>query len=231
MRTAGVVGFLIVSTSACHGAAPPQLTTLDDHTPVMRGRTYAWRFDAPVGTPGTGAPMIPEHPRTFINVLGTWGIEKDAHAASAPNVYRQRGRYEGWETPRVVVSELVFGDMSLDVRCRPESGTASESCGVMFRVADQDSYLVVRAEAKDGTLKLVRVLGGVELELASAPADVTANTWHSLAIKTRAEQVVVWWDEMRLLNAIDERLPEGKVGLWTRADAVTAFDDLVVRAD
>jgi len=215
--------------AACHSAPPPQMTTLDDRAEVARGTTYRWSFDDRAATPGTGTPLAPEHPRTFINVLGKWDVEKDARAASAPNVYRQRAKYDEG-SPRVVVSELVFGDMSLRAMCRPESG-AEAGCGVMLRVADQDSYLVVRADAKTSTLKLVRVLGGNETELASAPANVSQDEWHTIAIKTRAEKVVVWWDEMRLISAEDERLPPGKVGFWTRAETTAAFDDLEVRAD
>ncbi len=228
-----VIGAAFVAAFACgcQSMTPVRLTTMDDNNRVARGTTYRWSFDEPRSTPGTGAPMTPDHPRTFMSVLGRWNVEPDARAASGANVYRQAGRYGAGESPRVVVSELVFGDLTLKVQCRPESGTRDEGCGVMLRVEDQDNYLVVRANGIDKTVKLVRVLNGHEEEIASAPANVDAGTWHTMSIKTRQEKVVVWWDEMRVISAEDEQLPAGKVGLWTRADSVTAFDDLEVRAD
>lgn len=225
------VAFVATVACGCQATTPARLTTLDGNYRVARGTTYRWSFDEPRSTPGTGAPMTPDHPRTFLSVLGQWNVEREPGAPSEPNVYRQGGRFAVGESPRVVVSELVFGDLSLKVQCRPESGTRDEACGVMLRVEDQDNYLVVRANGVDGTVKLVRVLNGHEDEIASAPANVQTGTWHSLSVKTRAEKVVVWWDEMRVINADDEQLPAGKIGLWTRADSVTAFDDLEVRAD
>jgi hypothetical protein len=198
---------------------------------VAAGRTYRWSFDESAGTPGTGAPSIARHPRIFLPVLGRWRVDNDEHAVSLPNVYRQDGRLDLGQSPRVVVSDLVFGDISASVRCRPESGRAGGSCGLMFAVADADDYLVVRADGVDGAVKLVHVAHGAEQELASRPTTVAANTWHTMSIAAHDGVVDVWWDDVHMLTARTGLELGGKVGLSTRADSVTAFDDLEVHAD
>jgi hypothetical protein len=225
-----VVALAAVSACACHASAPPQIVGVDEDVRVAAGRTYRWSFDDSPGTPGTGAPRIASHPRIFVPVLGRWRVDGDENAVSLPNVYRQGGRYDASESPRVVVSDLVFDDIAASVRCRPESGRAGGSCGLMFAVAEADDYLVVRADGGEGVIKLLHVGHGREDEIVSLPATVTTNAWHTLGLTTHDGVVNVSWDGAAMFTARTGLDLHGKVGLATRADAVTAFDDLEVRA-
>lgn len=223
------IATLSALASACH-SAPPRVVAAYDDVRVEAGRTYRWSFDESPGTPGTGGPMIARHPRTFQSVLGRWRVEGDAQAASSPNVYRQGARLDVGETPRVVVSDLVFGDMSARVLCRPESGSVGESCGMMFAVAHAHDYLVVRADGIDQTIKLFHVANGAEEELASFGV-VVDERWHALSVAVRGDVVDVAWDDVHAFTSRTNLELRGKIGLATRADSITAFDDLVVRSD
>jgi hypothetical protein len=229
MRLAPVVLAALTAT-ACSSRAPVLRTTAGDDTRVPKGTTYRWTFDEPVPSPGTGEIPVPRA-RTFVGVLGHWAIVGDADAPSAPGVYRQDSRYSGSDTPRVLVSDLVFRDLAAHVRCRPDAGVAAEGCGLVFDARGSDDYLVARADAIDHTVRLVRVQAGEEREIASAPALVTPHVWHELALRTRGERIAVDWDGVRVVEAVEWTRGGGKIGLATSADAVSSFDDLEVVAE
>jgi hypothetical protein len=229
MRIASLLLVLVVPL-ACSGRTPTIPTTAGDDTVVARGTTHRWTFDEPAPTPGTGVVAAPPE-RTFVGVLGHWGITHDPDAPSPPGVYRQDERRAPLDAPRVLVSNLVFRDVSLRVRCRPDSGATGEGCGLVFDARGSDDYFVARADAIEGAVRLVHVRGGEEREVASAPALVTPHVWHDLSVRTRAERVVVDWDGAHVLDAVDWTRQGGKIGLTTTADAVTSFDDLEVVAE
>jgi hypothetical protein len=221
---------VVASPLACAGRAPVFLTTAGDDTVVAKGTTHRWTFDEPEPVSGTGEVAAPTA-RTFVGVLGRWGIAKDRDALSPSGVYRQDARYAPTDSPRVVVSNLVFRDLTLRVACRPDSGAAGEGCGLLFDARGVDDYFVARADALENAVRLVHVHGGEEREVASAPALVTPHVWHAMTVRTRAERVIVEWDGATVLDAADYARTGGKIGLATIADAVTSFDDLEVVAE
>jgi hypothetical protein len=76
------------------------------------------------------------------------------------------------------------------------------------------------------------VVEGNRVEFASADVRVTAGEWHSLAVHFAGRELSVRWDGDTALTETDDTFLEpGFVGLWTKADSVTAFDDLAVVPD
>jgi hypothetical protein len=223
----------LAALSSCVNTPRATYTHAGGTSFVSKGQRYVWSFDEPnTWKPGTGAPLADGGPhRTFHAALGRWQIERDESPPSAPNVYRQSKRYDGDAEPRVLVGDLVFGDLTLHVKCRPESGLRGESCGVIFRARDSDNYLLVRADAIAQSIEIVRITDGLRETIASAHASVERGQWHALALRTRGDKIVVSWDGAPGVIAEDDSFPGGKIGLWTGADSVTAFDDLDVRAD
>ncbi len=221
---------LFALAAACAGRTPVLATTAGDDTVVAKGTTHRWTFDEPAPVPGTGEVAAPQE-RTFVGVLGRWGVARDRDAPSPPGVYRQDERLAPTDAPRVLVADLFFCDLALRVSCRPDSGTAGEGCGLVFDALGEDDYFVARADALEGVVRLVHVRAGEEREIASAPALVTPHVWHSLAVRAHAEKLAVDWDGARILEAVDWTRTGGKVGLATSADAVTSFDDLEAVAE
>lgn len=215
--------------AACGGSAVPTRFVESSPRDVPKGEAYRWTFDDPAGTPGTGARSYrPE--RVFESVLGRWGVESDAGAASGSRVYRQSGRFLRGEAARVIVADLGFGDQTVRVKCRPETG--ENVCGLMFHVRSQANYLLARADGEESTIRLSHVRNGVEYEIARVSAEITPWVWHALAVRTRGDEVRVDWDGARVLETTHEGAShEGRIGLWTRGDSVTSFDDLEVSSD
>lgn len=204
-----------ISLAGCQKPTPTNFTNGGSDTPAERGRTYRFTFDDQAA--GSTAP-------DFINVLGQWAVTSE-HAL------RQQGTYGGPDFPRIVLKDLSFENLTMSVRCRPESGGTDQACGVMFRLVDSDNYFVTRANALEGNVRLYRVVGGDRQQFASADASVGSGQWHTLGITARRSSISVSWDGTPIITATDPTFARGKVGLWTKADSVTSFDNLEITAE
>ncbi len=224
MRTLPTTALAVLALCGCSGceATPTTFTTAGGEVAVERGRTYRWDFDE------SPTSALPEG---FVRVLGDWKVETEATAPSAPHVLRQTGSFRNPDFPRVLVKELTFADLILRVRCRPESGKVDRACGLLFRAKDSDNYYVTRANPLEGNVRLYEVVNGSRKQLASADLEVTSGEWHTLEVRARGPELSVSWDGHEVISASDATFERGKIGLWTKADSVTAFDDLEATAE
>ena len=53
--------------------------------------------------------------------------------------------------------------------------------------------------------------------------------WHTVRVVAVGDRIQAWLDGALHLDHRDSRFKSGRVGLWTKADSITAFDDLLVR--
>ena len=211
-----------LGAAGCNDKSDGIFTTGGGNIPAEVGRTYSWNFD------GDAAGALPGD---LISVLGDWAVAEDGSSPSTPNLMRQSGSFDDPDFPRVVVKDLDFTNLALSVRCRAESGDTDQACGLMFRFQDSDNYFITRANALEGNVRLYRVVGGERQQFASADLDVTANDWHTLAATARGADLTVSLDGQEVIAASDGAFANGKIGLWTKADSVTAFDDLQATAE
>ncbi|MBI2889240.1 MAG: hypothetical protein HYY13_00485 [Nitrospirae bacterium] len=120
-------------------------------------------------------------------------------------------------------------DLRLSVKCKPISGKVDQACGLVFRYRDENNYYVTRANALENNIRLYYVKDGRRRQFASWSGKVSAGAWHELRADARGDQIEIFWDGERIIDAHDKTFTEaGKVGLWTKADSVTYFDDLAV---
>jgi hypothetical protein len=121
-----------------------------------------------------------------------------------------------------------YTDVDVSVRFKPISGREDASGGIVFRFAD-GRYYVVRANALENNVRLY-YYNGSRHQLASAKVQPPAlGQWHTLRVVAVGDHIQASLDGQRLLDHRDARFRAGQVGLWTKADSITAFDDLVVR--
>jgi hypothetical protein len=222
---------LATVAGGCGARAPAAAVSATSGPIVAAGTTYRWSFDgASAPTPGTGV-VCASPARVFDAVVGDWGVEPDDDAVSAPATYRQTRAYGAFDEPRVLVRGLAFRDLDLSVRCRIDAGQDARDCGLVFGAVDADRYLVARADALLGVVRLVHQQPGDAREIDRGGAMVTPHVWHTLAVHVRGPRIAVEWDGQVVLSAADWSLPEGRIGLATTADATASFDDLAVTAD
>jgi hypothetical protein len=92
---------------------------------------------------------------------------------------------------------------------------------------DADNYYLTRANALEGNVRLYFVRGGNREQIASYSGKVTAGAWHELRAIAKGDRLEVHWDGAKVLEQQDKTFADaGSIGVWTKADSVTEFDDL-----
>jgi hypothetical protein len=115
------------------------------------------------------------------------------------------------------------------MRFKPISGREDASGGIVFRFAE-GRYYVIRANALEANFNFYYYdRGRRQIDGASVKAPALGQ-WHKLRIRAEGDRIQGWLDDQALLDRRDSRFTSGRIGLWTKADSVTAFDDLTVAA-
>ncbi len=189
------------------------------------GGVNKWTFDTErADAPPSGFSFG----RTGSGKPGQWVVRAAADAQSAPNVLVQiDADSTDYRFPVAVANEPLLRDVRLSVRCKPVSGKVDQACGLVFRYRDQDNYYVTRANALENNVRLYHVVKGDRRQFAGWNGTVSSGAWHSLRIDAIGDHFEVYWDDKKVIDAHDKTFTDaGKVGLWTKADSVTYFDDL-----
>lgn len=128
-----------------------------------------------------------------------------------------------------VADEPLLTDLRLSVKCQPISGKVDQACGLVLRYRDEQHYYITRANALEQNVRFYKVVNGQRQQLASWSGAVASGVWHQLQVEAQGDRFVIFWDGQRVMEVVDQTFREaGKIGLWTKADSVTVFDDLTV---
>jgi hypothetical protein len=139
--------------------------------------------------------------------------------------------------PIAVLSEVSAADIDLSVRFKPISGRVDQVAGLVWRYRDQDKYYIVRANALEDNVVLYKVENGKRTDLPvkgegrtyGKKTEVPAAQWSTLRVVANGPRFEVYFNGTKLYDVEDGTFTQpGKVGVWTKADSVTQFDDLTV---
>jgi hypothetical protein len=206
-----------------------RFATLIEALLVMETRVMAEQisFDAdPLGSvpagwtvtkTGTGSPK--------------WTVEADPTAPSKSNVVKQSGRAT---YPLLLKSGSSLKDGFVEVQFKAISGSEDRAAGVVWRAKDANNYYVVRANALENNVVVYKTISGRRSSLDivgrkggyGVNIPVSANQWHTLRVEFAGGHFNVIFNGKPTFEVEDTALRNaGMVGLWTKADSVTAFDD------
>ncbi|MBI1884090.1 MAG: hypothetical protein HYZ66_01210 [Chlamydiae bacterium] len=161
------------------------------------------------GVTGKGSPL--------------WDVEADSGAPSGPNILKQSG--EG-NFPWCVNKEVSLSDGFVEVKFKSISGNEDQAGGVVWRWKDGDNYYVARANALENNVSLYYTDHGKRITIQYVDAPVALNEWHTLRVSFSGQHIIIALDGKSYIDADDDHiLGAGAVGVWTKADSVTAFDD------
>jgi hypothetical protein len=114
---------------------------------------------------------------------------------------------------------------------RPISGREDQAGGIVWRWKDGDNYYIARANALENNVSLYYTERGSRKTLKYVEAPVAANTWHTLMVEFAGTHIAVSLDGKRYIEMDDTHIAgAGAVGVWTKADSVTAFKDFAFAA-
>jgi Domain of Unknown Function (DUF1080) len=157
-------------------------------------------------------------------VTGKWGIE-DVSGASRGKALVQRAANNSFNV--IVAPGGPYTDVDVSVRFKPISGSEDASAGIVFRFSE-GRYYVIRANALEDNLNFYYYDWGRHQITGARVKAPALGQWHKLRITAEGDHIKGWLNDQLLLDHHDSRFTSGRVGLWTKADSITAFDDLVV---
>ena len=212
---------------------PPAVNT----APESSAAGMSWHFeDVPAGQVPAGWRVEATNQKGSLPV---WEVVKDSSAPSPDHALAMarpgRGSggmfsFFGGTFNLCWTDKVSFLDGTVKTGFRAVKGREDQGGGVMWRVLDRDNYYVARFNPLEDNFRLYRVLNGHRKMLASATIRLPAG-WHTLGITQKGSHMAGYIDGRKLLETSDGTFPSaGGAGLWTKADAVTLFDDFSVIA-
>ena len=154
-----------------------------------------------------------------------WIVTADPNAPSKSNVLMQSG---SGTFPWCVRSGASVADGFVEVKFKPISGNEDQAGGLVWRWKDGDNYYVARANALENNVSLYYTERGNRKTLKSVDTQVARGAWHTLRVEFVGTKIAVLLDGKRHIDFDDSHIGgAGAVGVWTKADSVTAFDDFV----
>ena len=205
--------------------------TVTAQTPARRGIDL--ESDAPgqaprgftFGLTGSGRP-------------GAWSVRRDDASPERGHVLAQTDAdATSYRFPVAVLDDISTIDVDASVRFRPVSGRVDQAAGIVWRYKDANNYYVVRANALEGNVVLYKVENGKRIDLPlkgsgrtyGKKVPVARNAWGQLGITVRGPLHTVSLNGQTLYQVEDSTFAgAGKVGVWTKADSITYFDDFTV---
>ena len=131
--------------------------------------------------------------------------------------------------PLILREDQQYGDLDMSVEFKPLSGHIDASGGLVFRAQDRDNYYIVRANALENNFRLYIFSDGNRHQIASARVSApTIKEFHTIRVVVESDHIQAYLDGELYLDHYDSTYESGFVGLWTKADSVTDFDNLHV---
>lgn len=217
MRTISLVALIVVSAVAL---AQGQTRTVDFTQDAVGQSPKGFEFGhtAKVGTPGK------------------WVVQAEGNNKYLAQLDADR---TGSRFPVAVLANVKGANVDLSVRFRPVSGQIDQAAGLVWRYQDENNYYIVRANAREDNVVLYKVQAGRRTDLPvkgegrtyGKPSNVPSGQWGTLRVVAKGPLFEVYHDARKLYEVEDTTFTQaGKVGVWTKADSVTYFDDLTVVA-
>ena len=129
----------------------------------------------------------------------------------------------------LIINGVSYKDFAVFARFRSEGGSAEQSGGLVFKYKDNNNYYVLRASVMEGNTRLYKVVNGSQTQLGEKNLKVNFKEWHLLKVICKADKIQCFFNNKKVFEVSDETFDQGSVGLWTKSDAYTFFDDLVMQ--
>jgi len=228
--TALLMAFVLAATL---GSASAQSQMATGHKPSIASKAgnASWNFDdVPVGKLPTGWTVDATNRK---GPLPTWQVIKDETAPSSDYVLAMTSpNHTFGGTFNICWTDTVsLLDGEIKVRFKAVKGEEDQGGGVIWRVQDKENYYIARFNPLEDNFRIYYVRDGARKTLADARIALPSGKWHALKIVQHGNRFEGYLNGKKLLDGTDNLFTKpGGVGLWTKADAVTSFDNFSVKA-
>lgn len=185
---------------------------------AQNGKTL-WNFDS---------DKAGEIAKGFTNEVGKWGVVEDNTAPSKPNALAQLAKSSGPTFNITLVNDTNYKDVDITVKMKAIAGQTDQGGGIVWRAKDAKNYYVARFNPLEDNYNLYRVVNGHRSEIKGSKASSTPG-WQTLRVTMNGDHIQCYLDGKKYLEAKDPTFKEaGTIGLWSKSDAQSHFDDLEV---
>ncbi|ACH40979.1 hypothetical protein Gbem_3987 [Citrifermentans bemidjiense Bem] len=185
---------------------------------VAPGQDVQWSFDK------EKAGSVPAGAYPF---SGTWSVKEEGDAPSSPHALCQTASAT---FPAIALSDKIFADLTVSTRFKPVSGSGDRAAGIIFRIQDEDNFYILRANALEDNVNIYKYVAGSRHTLNEGSAKVVSGKWQELRVEAKGNDIRGYLNGKLVVETRDDTFKAGKIGLWTKADSVTCFDDVKATA-
>ncbi len=184
--------------------------------------------DVEVGSLPTGWKVEATHPE---DNLAEWSVQKDT--SSGGQVLDMKINDYGGSTFNLCwTDQVTFQSGVVEVKVKAHQGRIDQGGGPIWRVRDRDNYYIARWNPLEDNFRVYYVKDGRRVQLDSARVTLPTKQWHTITILHQGNQIRGYLNGEKLLEVDDSTFTDaGGVGVWTKADAATSFDNLEVRKE
>lgn len=161
-----------------------------------------------------------------------WKVVADATAPSKTGyVLAQTAESPNKLFNLCVVNDSSYQDLELSVAFKALKGKNDQGGGLVWRYQDADNYYIARMNPLEDNYRVYKVVAGKRIQLATKEGlKIPVGEWHTLQVTMKGEQIECSLDGKKTLEAKDGTFTKaGKIGLWSKSDAQTEFDGLMVK--
>jgi hypothetical protein len=160
-----------------------------------------------------------------------WEIVADSTAVGGKALAQTSKDTTDYRFPLAIYTPTVLANVEVTVRFKPVAGSVDQAGGVVVRFADPNNYYVARANALEDNIRFYRVINGRRQQLGGSNGKIKSGEWRTLTLRAEGDNFTVSSEGQQLFTVSDKTFPgAGKVGLWTKADSVTNFDQIEINA-
>jgi hypothetical protein len=205
MRTWALVAVALLTTGVVAGAA--------------EGVKKTWTFE----DDATGSA-----PRGFSPAVGEWTVV----TADGGKVLAQSARNANPVFNVVLVDDTRAKDVDISVKVKALAGEYDQGGGLVWRARDAKNYYVARFNHKEDNFRVYKVVDGVRSQ-PFQNADVKHHDdWTVVRVTMKGDHIECYLDGKKYLDVHDATFPDaGKIGVWSKSDARSQFDDLTLSGD
>ncbi len=159
----------------------------------------------------------------------SWLVREDAGASGPRRILVQESRDDtSYRFPLCVYDGVTSGDVAVSVAFASISGQVDQAAGIVLRYSPEN-YYIARANALEDNVNIFKTIKGKRTIVKEAPVKYAAGAWHVLGFTAKGTHLTVLFDGAIVLEADDAAITTpGQVGLWTKADSVSAFAQLTI---
>lgn len=211
----GVAGCFLTACCCCHRPAPPE-----NFAP------QTIHFDT------SDAGKLPPHFSTALTGGGgpvAWAVREDSTAPDGHAVLKQESADNTvYRFPMCIDDDFIARDVAAEVNYKAISGKVDEAGGIVLRYTP-GNYYIARANALENNVILFKTVNGKRSKIVEVPVPVSVGQWHTLRFEARGPHLKITFDGKVVIERNDRTFRNaGKVGLWTKADSVSEFNDFKI---